>query len=95
MMRFVSPIVSGWKKINVEQRDKSHVGLQRKKKRIIIDLIKMVKKMWVHKEAKRMKEDKNFVLLLHKLFFEADETFLIHYTSFFLTMHNKYPLATK
>jgi hypothetical protein len=33
----------GWKKINVEQRDKSHVGPQRKKKQLV-DLIKMVKK---------------------------------------------------
>jgi hypothetical protein len=43
-MRFFSPIGSRWKKINVEQRDKSHVGPQRKEKHIVVDLMKMAKK---------------------------------------------------
>ncbi len=44
-MRFFSPIGFGWKKKNVEQKDKSHVGPHRKEKHIVIDLIKMVKKI--------------------------------------------------
>jgi hypothetical protein len=44
MMRFFAPIGFGWKKINVEQRDKSHVGPQRKEKHIVVALIKMVNK---------------------------------------------------
>jgi hypothetical protein len=37
------PIGSGWKKIDFEQRDKSHVGPERKEKHVV-DLIKMVKR---------------------------------------------------
>jgi len=39
-----SPIGLGWKKINVEQRDKSHMGSQRKEKHIVVYLIQMGKK---------------------------------------------------
>jgi hypothetical protein len=46
------PIGFGWKKIDVKQRDKSHVGPQRKEK-YVVDLIKMVRKLWVHKEARK------------------------------------------
>jgi hypothetical protein len=57
MMRFFSPIGSGWKKIDVKQKDKSHVGPQRKKKHVV-DLIKMVKKIMGPQRGQKSKKGK-------------------------------------
>jgi hypothetical protein len=43
-MKFISPIGFRWKKLDVEQKDKSHASPQRKEKHVV-DLIKMVKKI--------------------------------------------------
>jgi len=43
-MKFISPIGFRWKKLDVKQKDKSHVSPQRKEKHLV-DLIKMVKKI--------------------------------------------------
>jgi len=62
MMRFFSPIGSGWKKIDVEQKDKSHVGPRRKEKHVV-DLIKMVKKtMGPTKGPKKQERERTFAL---------------------------------
>jgi hypothetical protein len=43
-MKFISPIGFRWKKLDVKQKDKSHVSPQRKEKHVI-DLIKMLKRI--------------------------------------------------
>ncbi len=60
-MNFFSPISYVWKKINVEQKDKSHVGPQRIYKHVV-DLIKMMKKSMGLQKGKKNNKGKE---LLH------------------------------
>jgi hypothetical protein len=61
-MNFFSAIGYGWKKIDVKQKDKSHVGPQRKENHVV-DLIKMVKKtMGPQKRPKKQKRKRTFAL---------------------------------
>jgi hypothetical protein len=53
----------GWKKIDVKQRDKSHVGPQRTEKHVV-DLVKMVKKTVSPQRGKKIdveQKDKSHV----------------------------------
>ncbi len=66
MMRFSFPIGSRWKKIDVEWKDKSHVGPQRKEKHVV-DLIKMVKKTMGPQRGQKARKEKNFCIIPYLL----------------------------
>jgi len=66
-MRFFSPIGFKWKKVNVEKRERSHVGPQRKEKHIVVVLIKMAKKTMGPQRGKKRKKEKNFCTISYLL----------------------------
>ncbi len=59
MMSFF-PIGSRWKKIDVKQKDKTHVDPLRKEKHVV-DLIKMVKKLVSPQRGQKIRKDLFFV----------------------------------
>jgi hypothetical protein len=54
------------KKIDVQQRDKSHVGSQRKEKHVV-HLIKMVKKTMGPQRRKKIRKEENFCTVSYLL----------------------------
>jgi hypothetical protein len=57
------------KRIDVQQRDKSHVGSQKKEKHVkhVVDLIKMVKKTMGPQRGQKTRKEKNFCSLFTPL----------------------------